>query len=843
MRAPRCPGLSRLALAVGLACAAGHGEARDYHFDPSLLDGDGQHADIALFEQGGQLPGTYTVDILLNGERVETREVTFRQSTGRDGRPSLTPCLTPEQLSGYGVRVEDFPALLSGNGSGDEKNAGCADLSALPQAGVTFNFGAQTLALLVPPAAMRPQMRGIAPTALWNDGVPALRLNWQANASRTDLGGSGASQRRDASFIQLEPGANLGPWRLRNATTWQKYGQDSGRWQTTYTYAERGLNGIRSRLTLGDRTTPGDIFDSVPFRGAMLNSDESMVPSGLSTYAPVVHGTARTQARVEVRQNGYMLYSSLVAPGPFALTDLSPNVSGGDLEVTVLEADGSRQVFTVPYQTPAIALHEGYLKYSLMAGQYRPADGGVDKAAVYQATAMYGLPWNLTVYSGVQTAAHYQALSLGGGLALGDWGAVSLDGTRTRGQRRDEVTETGQTWRARYSKEVRSTETTFTLASYQYASSGYNTLSQVLDAWRHGDGHYTGIDRQKARTTLTVSQSLGDWGFLSLTGARENYWNRSGNANTYNAAYTVNLAEVSATLSWSENRSSDTRGHQYNDRVASLWVSVPLDRWLGGGTNGTYRWTSPSSRGETHEVGLNGRAYDRQLYWDVRQLRRQGETGGDRNNGSLDLSWDGSYGRIGGSYSRGSTVTQTGVNAAGGLVVHPQGVTFGQPLGDTIALVEAPGAAGVSVGGWPGVRTDWRGYTTLGYQVAYQENLVTLNPAELPPEAEITQTDMKVVPTQGAVIPARFATRLGGRALITLTRADGTPVPYGALATLTGPAAGTGVVGEGGQVYMTGLSPQGQLTVKWSDGQCRVNFTLPATPGSAGLYEMRNACR
>ncbi|MEN1743432.1 fimbria/pilus outer membrane usher protein, partial [Pseudomonas aeruginosa] len=105
-----------------------------------------------------------------------------------------------------------------------------------------------------------------------------------------------------------------------------------------------------------------DIFDSVPFRGAMMSSDESMVPYNLREFAPVVRGIARTQARIEVRQNGYLIQSQTVAPGAFALTDLPVTGSGSDLQVTVLESDGTAQVFTVPFTTPAIALREGYLK-------------------------------------------------------------------------------------------------------------------------------------------------------------------------------------------------------------------------------------------------------------------------------------------------------------------------------------------------------------------------------------------------------------------------------------------------------------------------------------------------
>lgn len=73
-----------------------------------------------------------------------------------------------------------------------------------------------------------------------------------------------------------------------------------------------------------------------------------------------------------------------------------------------------------------------------MAEQYRSAvDTSVDKATVGQATVMYGLPWDLTAYGGVQWANHYHAGSLGIGVSLGNFGAVSLDGVQARGQKRD----------------------------------------------------------------------------------------------------------------------------------------------------------------------------------------------------------------------------------------------------------------------------------------------------------------------------------------------------------------------------------------------------------------------
>jgi outer membrane usher protein len=57
-----------------------------------------------------------------------------------------------------------------------------------------------------------------------------------------------------------------------------------------------------------------------------------------------------------------------VQPGAFAITDLNPTSSSGDLEVTVEEKDGTQQRYTVPYSTVPLLQREGRWKYDLVAG-------------------------------------------------------------------------------------------------------------------------------------------------------------------------------------------------------------------------------------------------------------------------------------------------------------------------------------------------------------------------------------------------------------------------------------------------------------------------------------------
>lgn len=823
------------AVLIGLALLAQAADAREYRFDPSMLGEAASGADFSLFNEGVQLPGIYTVDILLNGERVDTQDVNFALQR-EEGRAFLYPCLSVEQLSRYGVRTEDFPAL--------DGTSGCAVLSALPGATYEFRFASQQLQLSVPQIHLRSSGRGLASRELWDDGLPVFLMNYSANGSRTELS---SGHQTDSSFVQLSPGINLGAWRLRNQSSWQKQGAEPARWQTGHTYAERGLYALRSTFSVGDRNSSDPVFSSIPFRGVMLASDESMVPYTDRAYAPVVRGIARTQARVEVRQNGYTLYDATVAPGPFALRDLAlSGASGGVLEVMVRETDGTVQTFNVPYQTPALALKEGHLNYSLLAGQYRPGERAVEESPLGQASLMYGLPYDLTVYGGIQGAQHYQAGAVGLGISLGDWGATSLDIIGSRAQLRGRDAEDGTAWRLRYSKIVSATNTTLTVAGYRHATPGFATLEQTLNSYdRDGGAGPQWLAREQAKmrstTSVMVSQTLGQLGSTGLSYSRTDYWHQGGEDTSYGLSYGVGLpGGITATLSQSQTRTTVPSGSRGNERLTSLWLSMPLPGLTGSNMRASYQATTARGR-ESHSAGLSGNAFDRRMNWDVRQsMVRETET---TRSSYGRASWSGTYGQTGVSYSHSSGQRTMAGDVSGGMVLHGEGLTLGQTFGGSVALVSAPGAVGVPVYGMSGVKTDFRGYALHASVMPYQENVVSLDPLGLPDDVDITQTDVRVIPTRGAVVPARFATRAGGRALMSLTRAGGSPVPFGALVNVVGAEGNAGVVGSEGEVYLTGLPASGELRVRWKDGQCIATYALPDSAGVTGVHNLKASCR
>ncbi|KTR45707.1 pilin outer membrane usher protein SafC [Pantoea ananatis] len=806
--------------ALPVACFTSGAAAQQYHFDASLLGGAAKNADLSLFEQGLQQPGTYRMDVLLNGEQVDSQDITLRLVKAPSG-DSLQPCLSVAQLLRWGVNTAAWPALA-------ESGKACARLSAIPQAQVKADVAALQLRLDIPQAALRPHYGGLAPEALWDNGITAFRMNYSAATSRTYGQPGGPAE---TSWAQIQPGINAGPWRVRSSLSWKSH----ERWQRSYAWAERGFVKIKSRLTLGERTTSADVLDGVPFSGVMLATDETMIPANERGYTPVVRGVARTRARIEIRQHGYLLKMLQVAPGPFSIEDLPAGQGGDDLQVTVYEADGHNQFFTVPWQTPAVALHEGYLRYSVAAGRYRPTEAGVASAPLVQATLMYGLPRGLTLYGGLQGAADYSGASLGLGSSLGRWGAVSADATKSRARTPHDGTSAGTAWRVRYNSQLGDT-TGIVLSSVQYTSPGYRSMTDTLDRWRSDGYSPVGYAQRsvRGRSMLQLSQTLGAAGGLGLNVTRTDWRGGSRPDYGYGASWSASLYGASVSLSWQQSRT----GTGCRDSLLSLWLSVPL----GQSTSGSWSLTAPHQGAQAQEVALSGRAVKDQLDWSVRESYRPGSGAGPAS-GSLHAGWAGTYGTAAAGYSYGASDRQADVSVAGGVIAHRHGVTFSQPLSDTVALVSAPGAADVAVGGEAGVSTDWRGYTAVSGLADYQDNTVSLDPTTLSDDADVPQTDVRVVPAAGAVVMAAFRTRTGARALVTLQHPNGTPVPFGAQVSVAGQAGSAGLADGSGQAFLTGLPPAGRLMVRSGSERCQADYRLPGEKGRAGLYTFSAVCR
>lgn len=807
-----------------------HAEARETFNTHALeLDSPGQAVvDLSAFsEADGQLPGTYRVTVYVNGEQQgEAQDIAF--VAGADKK--LTAQLTPAMLKAWGVNTAAFPALTALPADKPLEDIG----RYIPMASGELRFSKLQLNLSIPQAAMSATARGWVDPSEWDEGVPAALLNYNLSGSNTWRDGENGSD--DNYYANLQSGLNLGAWRLRNYSTWN-YDEDNGsHWDSVNTYLQRDIQRLQGQLTLGDSYTPSDIFDSVQFRGAQLASDDNMLPDSLRGFAPIIRGIAQSNAQVTIKQNGYTIYQSYVAPGAFTISDLYPTSGSGDLEVTIKEADGSERTFIQPFSAVPIMQREGRLKYALTAGKYRSGNSDSDEPEFGQITAIYGLPHTITIYGGTLYSEDYQSGAAGLGFGLGELGSVSADITAAHTTLNNDETHGGQSYRVQYSKDFQATDTSFTLAAYRYSTEGFYTFHEANDLRSDSDDGWRLTYNKRQKLQLDLTQSIGSYGSFFVSGYQQDYWHEDGYERTLSTGWNGNINGISYSVSWSYSDYPDST--QPADQQLAFSIQVPLSRFMPNA------WASYSvntaKHGDTRQqVGLNGTALaDNNLSYSLQQSYTNHGAGG---SGNINADYKGGQGEITGGYNYDDDTQQVNYGLKGGIVVHPHGVTLSQPLGDSLAIVKAPGADDAKVQNNTGVYTDWRGYAVVPYVNAYRKNRIALDTSTLSDGVDIDTAVQTVTPTQGAVVMADFNTRVGRRVLMTLLY-RGLPVPFGAQAKMK--EGGSGIVGDDGQVYLTGVPDEGDITVDWNGAQqCVVHYRLPENAANAPVTETEQECR
>ncbi|EGT4253646.1 fimbrial biogenesis outer membrane usher protein [Citrobacter amalonaticus] len=833
----------------------------ELYFNPRFLaDDPAAVADLSGFEKGHELPpGTYRVDIYLNEGYMTTRDVAFHASQGSS---ELTPCLTRGQLATMGLNT----AAVSG------MNVLAADACVpltemIPDATTRLDVGQQRLHLTIPQAFMGNQARGYIPPERWDHGITAglLNYNFTGNNVQNDVGGSSSY-----AYLNLQSGLNLGAWRLRDNTTWSysSGGSSSGnenKWQHVNTWLERDITPLRSRLTLGDSYTNGDVFDGINFRGAQLASDDNMLPDSQKGFAPVIHGIARGTAQVSIKQNGYEIYHSTVPPGPFSISDLYAAGNGGDLQVTVKEADGSSQNFTVPYSSVPVLQREGHTRYAVTAGEYRSGNDQQEEPTFFQSTLLHGLPAGWTLYGGTQLADRYRAFNLGVGKNMGLLGALSVDITQANATLPDDSKHQGQSVRFLYNKSLSDVGTNIQLVGYRYSTRGYFSFSDTTYRRMSGydvetqDGviqvqpkftdYYNLAWNKRGKVQVSLTQQLGRTATLYLSGSHQTYWGSDSADEQLQAGLNMAIDDINWTLSYSLTKNAWQDGR---DQMLAINVNIPFSHWLRSDSQSVWRHASASysmsndlNGRMTNLAGLYGTMLeDNNLSYSVQTGYTGGGEGNSSSTGYATLNYRGGSGNANVGYSRSDGLKQFYYGMSGGVLAHANGITLSQPLNDTVVLIKAPGAEGAKVENQTGVRTDWRGYAVLPYATEYRENRVALDTNTLADNVDLDDAVINVVPTHGAIVRAEFNAHVGMKLLMTLTH-RGKPVPFGAMVT-SDSSQSSSIVADNGLVYLSGMPLAGKVQVKWGDtanASCVADYRLTAESQQQRLIQLTAECR
>jgi len=719
------------------------------------------------------------LEVWLNG--VGTQRVLHVAMTA-DGRYHVWP----ENLRDAGIRTDGLPqdryldlASIPGLDYAVDMPNQRLDFSA---AGA--RIGRATQRLNLEPAASHPAR--VTPGAL-------LNYDLYGNA------GEGGTR----SFSALTELRGFGGWGLLSSTGLSAIGSDREdepyiRLDTTWSAS---FQDRLATLNLGD-FAGGSLGWSRATRmgGVQLRRNFALQP-GLITYPlPAFFGQATLPSSVELYVNGMRQYEGEVAPGPFQLFAV-PGVNGaGQAQVVVTDALGRRNAISFPFYSSSQLLGAGLSDWSVEAGAVR-RDYGLRSFRYGDAPAASGSlrhGWRewLTLEGHAEAGEGLVLGGLGAVLRLGGAGVVNAAYAASGGDAAGGLASLGYSWvQPRFNlgfgineafddyRDIASVEgeapprrSAQAVAGLQFGPAGSVSLNYSrLDTDEEGRQHYAGVGYslglpRGASLFANATRNLDDADDLSLFAGL--VWNFS--SRTF----------LSASLQHSRGR--DLYG-------ADLASTPPVDGGAG---------------------------------WSLRARQ-----GGGVQDWQAEGSYRGDHGQIVAGLGSVDTVEAAYASYSGGLLWMDRDVFAGRRIDDAFVLVSSSGVPDVPVylENRPIGRTDAQGHYLLGSLNAWQPNRVSIDALALPAQLQAAAVEGQVVPRDRAGVLLDFGLREVRAAVVTLTDAQGQPLPLGSRVRLQGGAPAPQMLGYDGQVYLEGLSADNRISVVTPQGEvCETRFAWTA---------------
>lgn len=762
--------------------------------------------------------GVYPVDVFVNESFVKKVSLEVKESS--DG--NSYPCINMDILSSLGLSDKALELDASMIGS-------CIDIGKkIPNATVNFNMGMSTLDFKIPQLYLNNTARGYVDPSRWDEGISAFYISYDMFGSRID---------NDKSLsTYLNTGINVGSWYFKHkgVYNWSEYSGEQ--YNSIDSYLYKPIAAIKSNFIIGEKNTNGRLFDTVPLIGLQLYDDPNMLPDSQRGYAPEIFGVAKTNAIVKIEQNGNIIYETLVTPGEFLINDLYPSGYGGNLNVTIYEADGTEQKFSVPYESLAEMLRPNTSRYSLSIGRYKN-DRLLFKPLFIEGTYEYGISNHLTAFGGGQVSEDYLAVQ--GGVALGtDIGTFSLGGTQSYVSL--DGYYAGQSYELKYSKNIYSIGTNISLGAYRYSTEeymDYQTAMLFKDNVERGY-MYNDLYNSKNRYLATIGQTLpGNYGSFYMSGAVENSWDEANYSRQYQASYNNNYHRLSFGLT--ATRYEDQNGEFQTSYALSFSTPLGDDGEL---SNARLRFNINRSEDgyQYGQIGLSDTVgEDRLLSYDIAASRTD-----DNSENAINghVSYITPVATVSANASKGKDYNSSGFGLSGTLVGHSDGVTLSPYSGSTFALVEAEGMDGATVSGYKGVKIDSDGYAVVPNLRPYQLNHIYIDPVGTSTNVELANTVKDAAPYDGAIVKLEYKTTIGFSVLIN-SQFMGKPLPFGAV-VIDEEGNGVGHVAQGSIIYARTKKRDGTLWIGVNGEEyCSIKYNLTDEQTEPPLKMLNLECK
>ena len=559
-------------------------------------------------------------------------------------------------------------------------------------------------------------------------------------------------------------------------------------------------------LRLGDTSTRAGMWGrNVYFGGIQYGTNYGLTPGFVSQPLPIISGLSTAPSTVEMYVNDVLRQTSSVPTGPFTLDNFPVMTGGGVARLVVRDLLGRETVVSQSFFTSSQLLAAGLDDWSIEAGRVRRDLGTV--SANYgpnfaSGTWRRGINSKLTLEGRAEATSSLKVLGVSGLFAL----PGQILGKAALATGRADTIGSGHQWLI--GMERQDSRTSIGLQA-QGATVNFRQLGQELD-----------ITPTKLQVAGNVSYTTEQVGTFGLGFASISRFDQP-KITTVSGNYSVRVGKDN-NLSFTASRALANASSSSGTAVGVSFI-MPLER-NNGNTVISASATHRADENDFYIAASHTPEQDNGLGWRTLAGQQQGQA---RAEGGL--LYAGRYGQVNADLSASRDQTALRLGASGGIVVADGNFFATRRVDNSFGIAEVAGYPDVGIGlsGNVLTKTNAQGVALIPRMMPYQNNLVRIDPAELPISAEIDSIEQAAVPAYRSAVKVVFPVRSGRGALIKINFADGEPAPAGALVYLAGDKQEF-YVARRGEAFVTGLETTNQLQLKWKDQSCKLEVTLPA---------------
>jgi outer membrane usher protein len=607
------------------------------------------------------------------------------------------------------------------------------------------------------------------------------------------------------------------------------------RLETAWTYENPAS---MSRYQLGDNiTSTGTWGRAVRFAGLQWRRDFNTQPGFITFPQPSLTGLAAVPSTVDVYVNNSKRSSEGVPVGPFQLNNVPVITGTGDVKLVVTDLLGRQQVITEHYYASQSLLRKGLSDYSFEFGGVRENYGILwDRygQSFGEATYRYGLSDSFTGELRTEALSTQKTAGLGGVYvwpAVGTFtaavaGSHESDGDGRMGMAGVEHISQTVTWSVqdlvgspRFTELGWVTDAPGVTGATALTSLPGLPVATNLPAYRP----------HRIQSLLVGVPVLGLGGMLSFSNVNQTFYGQAG-TRVLSLNYSRELpGAFFFTIYGSRSRTTGA--------TPNFFAGFMLSKSLSSNTSASLQ-TNRQNAGSDHILQVqknlpSGPGTGYLLLGDQGLNKRQ----------EADGYWQTSVGTFTAGASHAANLTTTRLGATGGIAFLGGSAFLSRYIYNSFAVVDA--------GGYPDVRVYYEnrlagrtgsdGKLLIPQLLPYQPNRISVNPSDLPIEAQINNPEVMVTPAlrSGAYVKFPVKTVHGGTLTIVLD--DGSYLPVGSYVVIHNQPEKY-PVGRDGKVFLPSLTRRNELFAAWNHQACEITVYVPAnSPPLADLG--RYVCR